>query len=561
MKDAGDNAPEIQGHALNRGTRRALAARILAMLEHNAVSYGVIRNPRRLLDEGRGDLDIWVPAKSMQSAIHLMERKAEAEGWWLLKRVQRPYVSGLCLYRPGRSPSALTVDVFPAIRWLVADLLPETVLAESLTKQADVWVLDPRVGALASCLHYLAWNGTVPSRYLRSYPGADAVRGLPYSDLLQEIANDPEPDWGRFRRRLLATAIAKEAIFHPLRAGGNALLTLASFARSSPGRWVAFEGPMADRYLTEIHRKLQEEHFLVGRWSSTHRVPRGWLVRQAWYAKEVRIKRWLGTIVLSSGNLAGLRPDLNVRIDSSGWRTQIQRASQSSQGDAVHDLFLFLLGWLASECRIEISPSRGTTGIIVAITGSNGSERASLARQLASEARLQPAAQHLWRPVVLQTPGLVAGDGSGSTEVGMEARQGVLSSLRRLGHYWFSTQWRFATTLRRQRKAGMVVLVEGSLLDVIRDPARYGIRLPRQILELVARISFRPQLLLDLSAPSSRKGDGKLPILVPEADRQTSVSRTLPLQLVDTRNLDAGTAPIDLARQAAKVIDAVRKTS
>ena len=107
----------------------------------------------------------------------------------------------------------------------------------------------------------------------------------------------------------------------------------------------------------------------------------------------------------------------------------------------------------------------------------------------------------------------------------------------------------------------MVVLVEGSFLDVIRDPARYGIRLPRQILELAARISLRPQLLLDLSVPSSGKRDGKLPILVPEADRQASVSRTLPLQLVDTRDLDASTAPIDLARQAAKVIEAVRRTS
>jgi hypothetical protein len=478
-----------------------------------------------------------------------------------LKRVRRPYIRSLCLYQPGRPPSTLTVDVFPAIRWLVADLLPETVLAESLTKRADVWVLDPRVGALASCLHYLAWNGNVPSRYLGTYPGADAVAGLPYADLLQEIANDPDPDWRRFRRRLLATALAKEAIFHPLRAGEDALLTVASFARSSPGRWVAFEGPMAERCLPEIHRRLREEHFLVGRWSSTHRVPRGGLARQAWYAKEVRIRRWLGSIVLSSGNLADLRPDLRVWIDSSGWRTQIQRARQSSQGDAVHDLFVFLLGWLASECRIDILPSRRTTGIIVAITGSDGSEKASLARQLGSEARLQPVARHLWRPAVLQTTGLVSADGSGSTEVGMEAMHGVLPSLRRLSHYWFSTQWRFATTLRKQRRAGKVVLVAGSFLDVIRDPARYGIRLPRKILELAARISLRPQLLLDLSAPSSRKGDSELPILVPEADRQASVSRTLLLQLVDTRNLDPSTAPIDLAPQAAKVIDVVRRTS
>src|SRR6266508_2044069 len=129
MKPDRGAGPNSRWHGIDRSSRRDLAARILALLEYHGVSYAVLRDPARLFDEGVGDLDLWVPAKSIPSAMALIEREADATGWWLLKRVQRPYVRTAYFYRPGTPPSTLTIDAFPAIRWLVADLLSGTLLA------------------------------------------------------------------------------------------------------------------------------------------------------------------------------------------------------------------------------------------------------------------------------------------------------------------------------------------------------------------------------------------------------------------------------------------------
>jgi hypothetical protein len=546
-----DLAPEFRDQQIDPRPRRALAARILAILEYNGLSHGVIRNPERLIEEGRGDLDIWVPAKSMDSAIDLIEREVEAAGWWLLKRVRRPYVSSLYLYKPGRPSSALTVDIFPAIRWLVADLLPEALLAESLVRQGDFWIVDPQVGALGSCLHHLAWNEMVPVRYLENYRREDSGQDLPYSKLVRQIAADPNPDWRRMRRTLLTSAIGRSVILHPIRAGDEALRTVVSLARSSPGRWVAFEGPESNRYLIEIDRRLHEEHFLVGRWGSIPDVPERAPSRTIWYARNVRIKRWLGAIVLSSGDSRELRPDLRVWTDGSGWKAEGTVPAEPARGEDVGDLFQYLLTWFASECRMNIPQSREPNGIVVGLTGLNGAT-SDLARQLASETRLQPTAQHPTSPLKIRDA--VLADTS-------QPKQGLgwLASSVRLAHYWWRSQVQFATTARQERRAGLVVLGDQSFFDVVINSAQFGIRLPRGVLSFAARVSLKPRLLLNLSSPSSPDMDHEGELTTVEPERLAQNWRTQLSRLVDTRILDASAAPMDLLNRAVDVIDSARR--
>jgi len=344
-------------YQLDPGPRRDVAARLLALLEDGGIPYAVLRNPQRLLLEGKGDLDLWMPAKSFQSATDLIEREAEAAGWWLLKSVRRPYVSSLYFYKPGRPASALTVDIFPAVRWLVADLVPEGLLAQSRVRRGRVWIIEPGVSSLAACLHHLAWNGTIPRRYLAAFLQDGTSRNLRHSRLVQRIAEDPAPRWKRSRRRLLISAAAATAVLHPIRTFEDLLRIMASLGQSPPGKWLAFNGALADAYLKELDRRLHEEHFMVGRWGSIDRIPSGVFARRAWYVWKVLFKRLLGGMVLSSGDPAKLKPDARVQASDSGWQAQTLTNGPSAHGEDFEDLFEHLLAWLASESRAEASSS------------------------------------------------------------------------------------------------------------------------------------------------------------------------------------------------------------
>jgi hypothetical protein len=553
-----DTAGDPRWHGLDPGPRRALAARILAVLEYHGVSYAVLRDPSRLFDEGLGDLDVWMPGKSIRSATGLMEREAEAAGWWLLKRVQRPYVSTLYLYRPGQPASTLTVDVFPAIRWLMADLVSETLLAESRVRKANAWIVDPRVSALASCLHHLAWNGSVADRYLEAYLRLDAGDDLPYSRLVQGIAKDPNPHWKRCRRRLLTSAIATSVVMHPVRACDEALRILAALARSSPGRWVAFAGPESDQYLTEIDRRLHEEHFLVGRWGSVGRVPRGVIARTGWYARNVMLKRRLGAIVLSAGD-RDLRSDARVWASHSGWEAQgHDETVDGARGQNIEDCFQYILTSLASKSRIETPGSHRRNGIIVGVVGPEESSKANLTQQLESESSLQPAVRYQRSPRVFpQIKRFVNADPAKSDKRSELVTHGVLMSLGRLAYGWLDTQLGFAIVLHRLRSAGFVVLIELTFPDVTLDSTRYGLGLPGWLLELASRASLQPGLLLYLTpmpVPQEMEGDASL---------STDKTRRLtgPFRLIDTRNLDSSAGPDDLARRAREVINGARGTA
>jgi hypothetical protein len=346
-------------YQLDPGPRRDFAARILALLEDDGMPYAVLRNPQRLLHEGKGDLDLWMPAKSFQSATDLIEREAEAAQWLLLKSVRRPYVCSLYFYKPGRPASALTVDIFPAVRWLVADLVPEELLAQSRVRRGRVWIIEPEVSSLAACLHHLAWNGTIPRRYLAAHLQDGASGNLRHSRLVQRIAEDPAPRWKRSRRRLLISAAAATVALHPIRTFEDLLRTVASLGQSPPGKWLAFSGALADAYLKELDRRLHEEHFMVGRWGSIDRIPSGVFARRAWYVWKVLFKRLLGGMVLSSGEPAKLKPDARVQAFDSGWQAETSTNGPSAHGEDFEDLFEYVLVWLASESRAEASSSGG----------------------------------------------------------------------------------------------------------------------------------------------------------------------------------------------------------
>lgn len=563
MSEGGD-ARDFSAHELDRAFRRTLAARLLVVLDRHGLSYGVLRNLSRVIDEGRGDLDIWVPAKSTRRAADLIEHEADAAGWWLLKRVRRPYVSSLCFYRPGRPASALTVDLFPAVRWLVADLLSETLLASSRVRSGNFWIVDPRVAALASCVHYLAWSGTIPGRYLAAIRGADGGNDLPFTRLIQQILREAEPDWGRFRQSLLLPAIARSVTVHPLKAVLGALRTVASIARSAHGRWVAFEGPEAARYLMEIDRKLHEEHFLVGSRSSIGRVPERVFARARWYTRDVLIRRRLGAILLSNGDPGRLRPQARIWTARRGWEARFSAAGEVSHaaGEGSGQLFEWLLAWLASEVRIGVSERRPDRGIIVALVGPDGSGKSTLAGRLEAEESLQPTARYHWRPGIL--PQIRGYRKMGTTKSDQQPgtlTHGWLVSLGRLAYYWMDTQLGFAISLQRQKRAGFVVMIERSFLDVVVDPTRYGFRLPPWILELAARVSLKPDLLLNLSLPSAEAVARKGELSTEETERQAQRWLRFPSRLVDARILDARTGQIDLAKQALEVIEAARRAT
>jgi hypothetical protein len=550
--------------ALDLDARRALAARLPRVLERHRVAYAILRDPRRLLDHGKGDLDLWVRASSIDAAVDLIEGAATDDGWWILKRVRRPHVSSVYLYRPGPDPSALTVDVFPSIRWLFADLVPAAVLAASRERVGDAWTIDPRTGALASCLHHLAWNGGVPTRYLEAYRRTLGRVDLPHAALVDRWSRDPHPRWRTIRRRFLTSVVTRNLAQHPLRSTTRSAATLASLTRSAEGRWIAFAGPDADRYLAEIDRRLHEEHFLVGRWGSHGRIPVRTLTRARHLAKLV-FERRLGALVLSSGDPGRFRPDLSIWTDGSGWRIAAPAGPGSDRtvghGSGAQELFQSLVSWIASGHRATPRRREGgrPDGIVVGLVGPDGSGKSTLAERLADDPSLQPVVRYHWRPGVLPRLGALVGkQGPTGGTPGTTTRGRTLSALR-LAYYWADTQLGFVTRLHRQRRAGGVVVLERSFLDVAVDPVRYGFGLPRWVVELAARASFKPQLVLHLSLPSSEVVARKAELPPSEIERQDQRWRIFAPRLVDVRSLDAQQTPAALAVQASEVIRRARR--
>jgi thymidylate kinase len=557
--------PVARPRVLDPEARRALAARLLSLLERHGVAYAILRDPRRLLDQGRGDLDLWVPASSIDAAADLIVDEAADDGWWILKRVRRPHVSSVYLYRSGADPSALTVDLFPSIRWLFADLVPESVLAASRVRVGHVWTVEPRMGSIASCLHHLAWNGGVPTRYLDAYRRTPGREDQPHSALVARWSRDPHPRWRRIQRRFLASVITTSLLQHPLRSWKRSAATLASLARSAEGRWIAFRGPGADRYLDAVDGHLHQEHFLVGRRGSLGRIPVGRLAGARHVAKLV-LERRFGALVLSSGDPGPFRPDLSIWSDGSGWRMTAPPGPDSdptiSRGSGTDDLFRGLISWIASRHRATPRRRDGgrPPGIVVALVGPDGSGKSTLADRLADDRTLQPVVRYHWRPGVLPRLGALVGKQgpTDGTPAGTTTRGSTLSALR-LAYYWFDTQLGFATRLHRQRRAGFVVVLERSFLDVAVDPVRYGFDLPRWIVEMAVRASFKPHLVLHLSLPSSDVVARKADLPLNEIERQDRRWRSFAPRLVDVRSLDAQQPPAALAGQASDVIRRARE--
>jgi hypothetical protein len=355
MADAAGGPDDRDGaETLDRVRRQRFAAHITATLDARGLRYAVLRDPRRLFEEGRGDLDLWAPSENIATIERLVLAEAMAAGWWMIKRVRRPYVTSLYLYAPGSPPAALTIDLFPAIRWIFADLIAEEELSRARRRDQGVWLIDPAVSVLASCLHHLAWNGPVPARYLEAFRSSVPV-DLPYAGIIRGLARDPDPDWASSRRDLLASATMDALGRHPLRSVAIACSTVLSLIRSPRGRWVNLEGDQGRRCLEHIDRQLHEEHFLVGRWGSVGEIPTGGVHRALWNLL-VLGKRRLGAVMLSAGSHRVVGPDL--RISDPGHPSAGDDPRAGTSPPPCSDLAGYVVAWLATELRVPVERGR-----------------------------------------------------------------------------------------------------------------------------------------------------------------------------------------------------------
>lgn len=79
--------------------------------------------------------------------------------------------------------------------------------------------------------------------------------------------------------------------------------------------------------------------------------------------------------------------------------------------------------------------------------------------------------------------------------------RGLLASLPFLLHHWLDFQIGFARRVRPALSAGLLVVCDRYAYDVLVDPARFRLKVPKCVLRLFVRTIPRPDIAIVLQAP------------------------------------------------------------
>jgi thymidylate kinase len=539
---------------ISTDARRALARVLLDALRSHGVQHAVLRDPDRLLEAGLGDLDLWISPPSLPAVCRLLRREANGQGWSVIKYVSRPYVRSLYLYRRGRDHSVLTVDLFPAIRWYVVDIVPSVQLRDAIREVEAPARMDTELEAAIPILHHLAWNGHVPDRYrarLRTVDRAgDPVRAMSFARWA--AAAETPSDLGRIRRRLLGRAAGWTLRERPGGAIWDVVRTGASLVHGRPGRCLGVEGEGAESTSRRLVEDLKREHFLLGRWGRIESPPSE-PGRRALWSVLVRLKRHLGATIVIADPVHVPFSDIRVVSARDAWIVEEGRTARAI--DDRRDLTRAVIETLARP-RVDGRRHRRREGMVVGLVGPDGTGKSTLAAALERDDRLAPIARFHWRPGILPSlarlaPGRrVLGEGQSPTT----ETHGRVASVARLSYYWLDTQLGFLTRWAPSRRRGGTILVERTFIDVGADARRYAFDLPVRLVEAAVRLSFKPDLLIVMSVPGdvAHRRKGELP--ANEVERQLEWWGRRATEFADTRFIDAS-MPIDAL--ADRVVDII----
>jgi hypothetical protein len=314
--------------------RAAMASQICQAIANAKISASILRNAARILDEGLGDLDIWLMRSDLQLALAITEKCIKEAGWVKLKRVVCPYSASL-YFCSGCEPGAanLTVDFFWAIRWYVGEVLSYKCIQETTIKgKYPLPEIAPFVSFLAATVHHLLWNKEIQRRYTQKAeesrnPTATYSSVIGYYSKILEIENAKA---SRVRRQMIVNAIIRSILTSPhiIIADIWRLFVLPFIAEE--GLTIAIRGEGKTEFLGIVQQRFAKDHYLIGRWGAQN-APDG-LQKILMNAR-----RRLGAVQLYAaavGQKEGIKVDIELQIDRlDHW--QIAKGSSQRTGEGI----------------------------------------------------------------------------------------------------------------------------------------------------------------------------------------------------------------------------------
>jgi energy-coupling factor transporter ATP-binding protein EcfA2 len=495
-------------------TRRELLTSLFQLLEQRQISYCVLRNYDRLLEEQPSDVDLLTLPAQANAVLAICQEAARQTGYLLVQQAR--FVNHSLVFW-NEAASFVRIDVDTEKRWKRFHLLTAAQILATRRRRENFYIPAAAHEAVIVLTQAL-WQGQLTERYARrleqlrtelnATPQVNDIIAAAFGwhgPLLDQIADPALPQ--KLRRAVQYSVCRQPG--KTLRSLGYVIKdALRLFGRRAhpPGAFLRMIG--VD---TVVAAAVAEKLAVL------FPVKKSTTVSGAMAAQQLQTTRFKGGLAIellppSPKPAARLRHDwpelphsFAVVAEAGGAMHFIHVGSgRMALGHDAAALAHFICRNLAQRYELKPAARRGCFAVLI---GLDGAGKTTLARHLASLAATEPALAGVryfhWLPPMnqaLEFPLPEPGNQPRKPVLARGLKQSSLSVLR-LGKNLLRAQLAWWLCLRGWRQRGHLVLVDRYFYNYYLDPVSVKYYGPRWVLDCLTRFFPKPEIVITLSAP------------------------------------------------------------